>query len=104
MTKIFISVRCLVVILYLSGDDYQTIYAYDNDDEIKIRIYQNGVLWWDGFFGKFDGEWDEDACTFTVEPTVDDDYTCLKHEGEEEYNILNYCYNSGDVIVDFAYL
>ena len=49
------------------GADYTTIYGFDNDDEISIQIKQDGVLWWSGFFGKFDGEWDEDACTFSVD-------------------------------------
>lgn len=88
--------------LVFVGDEYTTISGYENDDEINIKIEQDGVLWWEGFFGKFDGEWDEDACTFTVNPTVNDEYTCLKHKGDDEVNILNVP-SASNVDIDFTY-
>ena len=89
--------------LVFKGDEYTTIYGYENDDEIKIEIRQDGVAdWWIGYFGKFDGDWDKDACTFTVTPTVDDEYTCLKQKGDEKWNILNVG-TAVDVDINFSY-
>ncbi len=91
---------------YKTWTDYDTIMAYDNDREINLvvrRDCDNYVAdWWVGYFGRFDGDVDEDNCTFTVTPTVDDEYTCLKHKGDEEWNILNVP-SASNVDIDFSY-
>ena len=43
--------RMLSGTLTFYGDDYTTISGFDNDDDISIRIKQDGVLWWSGFLG-----------------------------------------------------
>jgi len=73
--------------------DYQCIKNHDCDDEITLIIRRSCDdfvgIWWQGYFGKNDGEWNDDDCTFVVKPTVDDNYNCLMIKGDDIYNILN---------------
>jgi hypothetical protein len=45
------------------------------------------VNWYEGSFTIYNGKVDEDACTFTVTPSVLDDYNCIEKIYEKEYNI-----------------
>ena len=92
---------------YKDWTDYDTIMAFDDDREINLIVRTDCddyvADWWVGYFGKFDGDVDEDVCTFSVKPTVDDDYTCLEHHEDDEINVLNVS-EEYDVGVDFTSL
>lgn len=83
--------------------DYDLLYAYEVDDPCQVlylTIYKDGALYWEGFFTTGQGEWDFDAKTFTITPSVIDDYTDWEAEGDKEYQILalsrvNTIYNDG---------
>lgn len=71
--------------------DYDLLYAYEVDDPCQVlylTIYKDGDLYWEGFFTTGQGEWDFDAKTFTITPSVIDDYTDWEAEGDKEYQIL----------------
>lgn len=86
--------------------DYQCIKNHDCEDEITLIIKRScddfASIWWQGYFGKNDGEWDDDECTFIVRPTVDDNYNCLLTKGDDIFNILNVS-EEHDVIGDMSY-
>jgi len=86
--------------------DYQCIMNHDCDDEITLIIKRScdnfAAIWWQGYFGKNDGEWDEDECTFIVIPTIDDNYNCLLTKGDDLLNILNVS-QERDVEADMSY-
>lgn len=89
--------------------DYDLLYAYEVDDPCQVlylTIYKDGALYWEGFFTTGQGEWDFDAKTFTITPSVIDDYTDWEAEGDKEYQILalsrvNTIYNDGADIITY---
>lgn len=86
--------------------DYKCIKNHDCEDEITLiikRSCDNFVgIWWQGYFGKNDGEWDDDECTFIVKPILNDNYDCLMRKGDDIYNILNVS-EEHNVIANMSY-
>lgn len=85
--------------------DYNLLYAYEVADycqSLYLTIYKDGAVYWEGSFTTGQGEWDHDAKTFTVTPSVIDAYTVWEAEGDKEYNLLtldkvNTVYDDGGV-------
>lgn len=86
--------------------DYDLLYAYEVADycqTLYLTIYKDGDVYWEGSFTTGQGEWDHDAKTFTITPSVIDAYTDWESEGDKEYNILlaldkvNTIYDDGTV-------
>lgn len=85
--------------------DYDLLYAYEVADycqSLYLTIYKDGAVYWEGSFTTGQGEWDHDAKTFTVTPSVIDAYSSWEAEGDKEYNLLtldkvNTVYDDGSV-------
>jgi hypothetical protein len=71
--------------------DYDLFYAYEVADPCQVlylTIYKDGAVYWEGSLTTGQGEWDFDAKTFTITPSVIDDYTDWEAEADKEYDIL----------------
>jgi hypothetical protein len=71
--------------------DYDLIHGYyvaDYCQTLYLTIHKDGAVYWEGYFSPSKGEWDFDAKTFTITPSVIDDYTDWESEGDMEYEIL----------------
>lgn len=71
--------------------DYDLFYAYETADPCQtlyLTIYKDGDIYWKGFFTTGQGEWDFDAKTFTITPSVIDAYTDWEAESDKEHDIL----------------
>lgn len=74
-------------------DDFNLFYGFEQTDPcetIYLLILRDTEIYWEGYFSTSDGEWDLDAQTFTVTPTVLDNYNEFLEDGDVEYNILDY--------------
>ena len=56
---------------------------------INLLILQDLNIYWEGYFSTYQGDWDLDAATFAIIPSVTDDYTDFDEFGDVEFNILN---------------
>lgn len=71
--------------------DYDLFYAYEVADPCQVlylTIYKDGAVYWEGSLTTGQGEWDFDAKTFTITPSVIDAYTDWEAEADKEYDIL----------------
>lgn len=80
--------------LVFQGSDYMRIVSAAFDAEFSVEIdisYDFGRTWaeyWRGTFWKTDCEFDEDACTVSVTPSVADAYGKLLAGIEKEYDLI----------------
>lgn len=80
--------------LTFQRDDYAFIIAQAFDTQFILEVfisYDAGQTWasyWIGNFWKTDCEFDEDAQTVIVQPTVKDQYTDVLAGREKEYNLI----------------
>ncbi len=88
--------------LIFKGSDYDYIKArydqcyYCDVFELLIEKNMSGILappsyWvqWTGYFSMTDGKFDFELCEYRVKPIVEDNYSCLKRNGDKKINILN---------------
>lgn len=83
--------------LIFKGTDYayfKTRYdlaSYCDIFELLIEKNVNGIyiVDWTGYFSMTDGKFDFERCEYKVEPTLEDNYSCLLRNKDIEYNILN---------------
>lgn len=82
--------------LIFRGNDYNYIKTRYNGGyycdvfELLIEKKVNGVYEtdWAGYFSMSDGKFDFDRCRFYVTPTVEDKYSCIFRNWENEVNII----------------
>lgn len=80
--------------LTFERDDYEFIVgrAFDTEFSLEIQIsYNGGQTWenyWNGTFWKTDCEFDDDAETVVVEPSVSDKYGDVLAGLDKEYNLI----------------
>ena len=78
-----------------AGNDFARITAAAFDAEFGLEVlisYDAGSTWtsyWTGNFWKTDCDFDEDAQTIMVQPTVKDKYTDVLAGIEKEYNLID---------------
>ena len=76
------------------ASDFQFIEESAFDTQFDVRIYisydagTNWTLYWSGQFWKTDCEFDDDARSCTVTPSVNDEYTNVLAGMEKEYNLI----------------
>lgn len=81
--------------LIFSGADYEWIVSQEFDFQYILTVfisYDAGGTWaeyWKGEFWKTDCEFDGDAETVTVQPSVLDQYTAVLAGLEKEYNLID---------------
>ena len=87
----------LVSDLTFSGEEYDYFLAIlrDSDrrcEEIGIRRQWKCLggwrTLWTGVFSVIGGEWDHDACLFTIRPEPDDEYKCIMRAMNRKVNVL----------------
>lgn len=71
--------------------DYDLVHTHYEADPFAVlylTIYKDGAVYWEGSFTPSQGDWDFDAKTFTVTPSVVDAYSDWEAKGDKEYEIL----------------
>lgn len=77
----------------LTGADYGTFKAlFDTDpcDEVTIHLYEGGVERWSGKINLKKIKWFPDICNAKFTSSLQDEYTCIKENWEDEKNIFGF--------------
>jgi hypothetical protein len=74
-------------------DDFNYFFNIDRNtntrcNELEIKIYNNGILCYTGYFSVNKGSFDVDNCKFIVTPETDDKYRDIFDKWNEEVNII----------------